>query len=47
MMMAWARMQFNDVPDEERDDVFEALVRYCELDTQAMEMIYQHWNSLR
>jgi hypothetical protein len=44
-MMAWARMQFHDVPDEEREKVFEALLRYCELDTLAMVMIYQHWKS--
>jgi len=46
-MMAWARMQFDDVPEEERENVFEALLRYCELDTLAMVMIYQHWKSLR
>lgn len=46
-MMAWARMQFDDVPDEEREAVFEALLRYCELDTLAMVMIYQHWESLK
>ncbi|MCG2587788.1 DUF2779 domain-containing protein [Rhodohalobacter sulfatireducens] len=45
-MMVWARMQFDDVSDEEREDVFEALLRYCELDTLAMVMIYQHWDSL-
>ena len=45
-MMAWARMQFDDVPEEERERVFEALLRYCELDTLAMVMIYQHWQSL-
>lgn len=36
-------MQFDDVPEEERESVFEALLRYCELDTLAMVMIYQHW----
>ena len=46
-MMAWARLQFDDVPDEEREKVFEALLRYCELDTLAMVMIYQHWNSMK
>jgi hypothetical protein len=46
-MMAWARMQFDDVPDAERDKVFGALLRYCELDTLAMVMIYQHWECLR
>lgn len=44
--MVWARMQFDDVPEGERDKVFEALLRYCELDTLAMVMIYQHWKSL-
>lgn len=46
-MMAWARMQFGDVPEEEREKVFEALLRYCELDTLAMVMIYQHWEAVR
>ncbi|MBO6585316.1 MAG: DUF2779 domain-containing protein [Gracilimonas sp.] len=46
-MMAWARMQFDDLPEEERDRVFEALLRYCELDTLAMVMIYQHWEFLK
>jgi len=46
-MMAWARMQFEDVPEEEREKVFEALLRYCELDTLAMVMIFQHWKSIR
>jgi len=44
-MMAWARMQFEDVSEEEREQVFNALLRYCELDTLAMVMIYQHWSS--
>ena len=45
-MMAWSRMQFEDVPEEERQRTFEGLLRYCELDTLAMVMIYQHWKSL-
>ena len=44
-MMAWARMQFNDVSEAERARVFDALLRYCELDTLAMVMIVQHWKS--
>jgi hypothetical protein len=43
-MMAWARMQFEDITDEERKATFGALLSYCELDTLAMVMIYQHWN---
>ena len=42
-MMAWARMQFDDVPEVERENVFNALLKYCELDTLAMVMIVQHW----
>lgn len=44
-MMAWARMQFDDVPEDEREAIFNALLKYCELDTLAMVMIYQHWRS--
>lgn len=46
-MMAWARMQFDDISDQERENVFNALLRYCELDTLAMVMIHQHWEWLR
>ena len=46
-MMAWARMQFEDVTEAERENVFEALLRYCELDTLAMVMIHQHWEWLK
>lgn len=45
-MMAWSRMQFDDVPEDERELTFKGLLRYCELDTLAMVMIYQHWKSL-
>ena len=46
-MIAWVRMQFKDVDEEHRQRVFNALLRYCELDTLAMVMIHQHWESLR
>ena len=46
-MMAWSRMQFDDIPEEERESTFKGLLRYCELDTLAMVMIYQHWMSLK
>tara|TARA_R100001143_G_scaffold63512_1_gene71146 strand:- start:26111 stop:28063 length:1953 start_codon:yes stop_codon:yes gene_type:complete len=42
-MMAYARMQFDDVSREERDAVFNALLSYCELDTLAMVMIVEAW----
>ena len=40
-------MQFDDVPEEEQERVFEALMRYCNLDTFAMVMIYQHRECIR
>ena len=46
-MMAWARMQFDDVDPARRRATFDALLRYCELDTLAMVLIMQHWLSLR
>lgn len=42
-MMAYARMQFDDVTQEEREAVFNALLSYCELDTLAMVMIVEAW----
>lgn len=41
---AYARMQFEDVSDSLRDATRKALLRYCELDTLAMVMIYQAWS---
>ena len=46
-MMAWARMQFEDIPEAKKAATFKGLLRYCELDTLAMVMIYQHWESMR
>ncbi len=45
-MMAYAKMQFTDMTDEERDALRKALLQYCELDTLAMVMIYEHWTSI-
>jgi len=42
-MMAYAKMQFSEMSDEERESITAALLRYCELDTFAMVMIYEHW----
>ena len=44
---AFARMQFTDMPDEERERLTGELLRYCELDTLAMVMLYQHFVSLQ
>ena len=42
---AYARMQFTDVPDSLREATRKALLRYCELDTLAMVMVYQAWTN--
>ncbi len=42
-MTAYARMQFEDTSDDEREKIESALLRYCELDTMAMVMIYEGW----
>lgn len=45
-MTAYARLQFEDLPDVARQGMKSALLRYCELDTLAMVMIYQAWVEL-
>ncbi|MEI7830022.1 MAG: hypothetical protein WCI31_09640, partial [Prolixibacteraceae bacterium] len=45
-MTAYARMQFTQMTDAEREHARKALLRYCELDTLAMVMIYEYWKDL-
>jgi len=45
-MTAYARMQFEEMAEAERETIREALLRYCELDTLAMVMIYEAWADL-
>ncbi len=42
-MTAYARMQFEEMDQKERDQLQAALLRYCELDTFAMVLIYEAW----
>ena len=42
-MMAYAKMQFEDIAPKEREELQQNLLRYCELDTLAMIMIYEAW----
>jgi hypothetical protein len=44
-MMAYARLQFIQ-PEADRESLASALLRYCELDTMAMVMIWEHWVNL-
>lgn len=42
-MTAYARCQFTEMSDRERDAVKAALLRYCELDTLAMVVLWEEW----
>ena len=46
-MMAFGKMQFTEMDNKERSSLVKALLQYCELDTLAMLMIYEHWKSLK
>lgn len=45
-LTAYARLQFTEMSDYEREEIKNALLRYCELDTLAMVMIYEGWRDL-
>lgn len=42
-MTAYSRMQFTEMTDAECERVTKALLKYCELDTFAMVMIWEYW----
>lgn len=42
---AYARLQFEAIPLQERRSIEVALLRYCELDTLAMVMVYEAWRA--
>jgi Domain of unknown function(DUF2779) len=42
-MMAYAHLQFTNLPKEQREKYRDGLLRYCELDTMAMVMIWEYW----
>lgn len=45
-MTAYARLQFEEIPHELRESMKEGLLKYCELDTLAMVMIYEAWKDM-
>jgi len=45
-MTAYAYLQFTDVPAAEKERIRKALLRYCELDTMAMVMIWEYWRDI-
>jgi hypothetical protein len=42
-MTAYARLQFEDLAPNRRKEIEAGLLRYCELDTLAMVMIFEAW----
>jgi hypothetical protein len=44
-MTAYAKLQFEDIPTEARQQMRSSLLKYCELDTLAMVMIYEAWKA--
>lgn len=42
-LMAYAKLQYQDMTELERSEIKSALLKYCELDTLAMVMIYEHF----
>ena len=45
-MTAYAKMQFTNISEEEHKAIAEGLLKYCELDTLAMVMIWEHFVEL-
>lgn len=45
-LIAYAKLQYQDMDIEERNRIKQALLKYCELDTLAMVMIYEHFQEL-
>lgn len=45
-MAAYAKLQFEDMPDNERHAIRDALFRCCELDTLTMIMIQEDWSEM-
>ena len=45
-MTAYARFQFEEMSGYEREEIRKALLKYCELDTMAMVMIFEGWQDL-
>jgi len=45
-MTAYAKMQFALISDKERNSIIRGLLKYCELDTLAMVMLWEYWDNL-
>lgn len=45
-LTAYSKLQYTDMEQSEIDELTNALLKYCELDTLAMVMIYEHFKEL-
>lgn len=45
-LTAYGKLQYTDMSEEERTELTKALLKYCELDTLAMVMIFEHFMEL-
>jgi len=45
-MTAYAKMQFTQIPDIKRELIAKALLKYCELDTLAMVLLWEFWKNI-
>lgn len=45
-LTAYGKLQFSEMSLEEREELCKALLKYCELDTLAMVMLYEGWVDL-
>jgi hypothetical protein len=45
-MTAYGLMQFAHISDVERNIITNGLLRYCELDTLPMVMVWDYWNKI-
>jgi len=45
-MVAYARMQFSEMSETEKKSIITSLLRYCELDTLAMVMLWEYWHNI-
>ncbi|WP_321540331.1 hypothetical protein [Flavobacterium piscinae] len=45
-LTAYGKLQYTDMEQHEIDELTNALFKYCELDTLAMVMIYEHFKEL-
>ena len=45
-LTAYAKLQYQDMSERERTEITKGLLKYCELDTLAMVMIYEHFKEI-